>query len=158
FATLKPENVGRIDTRLFNLNARTRNDAFGFVFEGTLIVPEAGRYTFFLDSDDGSRLTVDGKKVIEYDGLHRLGTEQQATVELRHGRLPIKLEYFHTSEKLGLSVAWSGPGFARRSLSSSGVVPLSGRDLGQLLQAEGARLLGRERFQAYRQLRREMDK
>ena len=28
--------------------------------KGVLIVPEAGKYTFYLDSDDGSRLTLDG--------------------------------------------------------------------------------------------------
>jgi hypothetical protein len=157
FTNLKAEDTGRLANRLFDLSPRTRNEAFGFVFEGVLIVPTAGTYTFFLDADDGARLTVAGKKAIEYDGMHRLGKEQQASVELPQGRVPVKLEYFQNAEQLGLKVAWSGPGFGRRTLSASGQPPLSGRDLGQLLNAHGARLLGKEGHQRYRQLRREMD-
>jgi hypothetical protein len=157
FDGLKPENRGELPKQLFDLTPRTRNEAFGFVFEGFLIVPQAGRYTFHLDSQDGARLLVDGKKVIEYDGRHRLGKEQQASIELPHARVPVRLEYFQNSDKLGLKVAWSGAGFERRPLSSSGVTPLFSRDLGHLLEEHGERLFGKEDFTRYRQLRREMN-
>ena len=119
FSALKHEEEGKLPRNLFDLSPRTRNEAFGFVFEGTLIVPQAGTYTFFLDSDDGSRLTVAGKQVIEYDGIHELGKEKSATSTLSPGRLPIKLEYFQSISGLGLKVAWSGPGIDRRSLSAA---------------------------------------
>ncbi|OAI39488.1 hypothetical protein AYO40_05675, partial [Planctomycetaceae bacterium SCGC AG-212-D15] len=157
FASVKPENRGKLENRLFDLTPRTRNEAFGFVFEGVLIVPQAGKYTFYLDSADGSRLSVAGKNVIEYDGRHPLGKEKQATVELTAGRLPIQLEYFQHSSKPGLKVAWSGAGFERRTLSAAGNAPLSGRDLGQLLGSHGARLLGKAKHDEMRQLRKEMD-
>ena len=51
FSALKHEDEGKLPRNLFDLSPRTRNESFGFVFDGTLIVPEAGRYTFFLDSD-----------------------------------------------------------------------------------------------------------
>jgi hypothetical protein len=157
FSNLKAEDTGRLPNRLFDLSPRTRNEAFGFVFEGVLVVPTAGNYTFFLDADDGARLTIAGKKAIDYDGMHKLGTQQQATVELPAGRVPVKLEYFQHSAQMGLKVAWSGPGFTRRRLSASGQAPLSGRDLGQLLEAHGQRLLGKEKHGTYRQLRKEMN-
>ncbi|WP_422929993.1 DUF1553 domain-containing protein [Singulisphaera sp. PoT] len=156
FATLKPEDVGTMPKPYFDLGPRTRDDAFGFVFEGVLIVPKDGEYTFFLDSDDGSRLKVAGKTVVEHDGLHEVGREQKGTVTLSQGRLPIQLEYFQKSNAMGLSVAWSGPGFERRSLSAPKVAQAEGDDVVQLMRSEGKRLLGADRMARYQTLRREL--
>jgi hypothetical protein len=41
------------------------NDHFHASFEGTLQVPKPGTYSFRLDSDDGSRLFIDGEEVCE---------------------------------------------------------------------------------------------
>ncbi len=157
FSTIKPEDTGRLPRRLFELTPRTRNEAFGFVFEAFLIVPEAGSYTFYLDSDDGARLTVDGKKVIEYDGIHGLGNERRASIDLAKGRLPIKLEYFQNQFGLGLSVAWSGPGFSRRSLSASEKTALAA-DVAKVIEREGPSLIGAERVQHYKSLLKELGK
>ena len=46
--------------------------------------------------------------------------EKTATVLLPQGRLPVRLEDFQNVSGLGLLVAWSGPGFERRSLSATG--------------------------------------
>jgi hypothetical protein len=151
FSALKHEDAGKLPRNLFDLSPRSRDEAFGFVFEGTLAVAQAGSYTFFLDSDDGSRLSIGGKKVIDYDGMHELGREKTASVTLPAGRLPIKLEYFQNVSRLGLIVAWSGPGFQRRLLSAS---PRGGIDLTSLLTREGPRLLGKERLAEYRRLKR----
>ena len=118
FDALKPEDTGELPDGQFDLAPRTRDDAFGFVFEGDLIVPEDGKYTFYLDSDDGSRLMVAGRDVLNYDGIHGVGEGQSATVDLTKGRHPIRLDYFQNVGGLGLDVAWSGPGFLRRPLSA----------------------------------------
>jgi hypothetical protein len=155
FSTLKAEETGNLPNNLFDISPRTRNEAFGFVFEGVLIVPETGKYTFYLDSDDGSRLTVAGKMVLEYDGIHGLGMEKSAAVELTKGRLPIKLEYFQNKFGFGLAVAWSGPGFGRRPLSATDkTAPKT--DLAQLLLSEGPKLLGKERIKQYQQLKKNL--
>jgi hypothetical protein len=157
FASLKHEDAGKVPSQLFDINLRTRNDTFGFVFEGVLIVPQDGKYTFFLDSDDGSRLTVAGKVVLEYDGIHGLGKEKTATVELTKGRQPIKLEYFQNVGGLGLYVAWSGPGFGRKMLSApEGGIDLK-KDIAKLIASEGPRLLGKDKTQQYTKLRKELD-
>ncbi|HWY87671.1 MAG TPA: DUF1549 domain-containing protein, partial [Gemmataceae bacterium] len=152
FGTLKHEEEGQLPRNLFDLSPRTRNEAFGFVFEGALIVPQAGPYTFFLDSDDGSRLTVAGKTVLEYDGIHGVGKEKAATVVLPQGRLPVKLEYFQNVSGLGLVVAWSGPGFERRSLSAGGQDAPT--DISSLIAREGAALLGKDRMAEYKKLKK----
>jgi hypothetical protein len=155
FSTLKHEDAGKLPRNLFDLSPRTRNEAFGFVFDGTLIVPETGKYTFYLDSDDGSRLTVDGKAVITYDGIHDMGEVRKATIELSKGRLPIKLEYFQNVFRYGLYVAWSGPDFERRLLSTPEQQVLI--DFSRTIRLEGPALLGQEKYAAYQKLKKQLD-
>ncbi len=102
FDALKPEEVGKLPGGQFSLTPRSRDTSFGFVFEGTLIVPSDGEYTFFLDSDDGSRLTISGQPVIKYDGIHGEGHEQMARLMLKKGRVPIRLDYFQATPWPGL--------------------------------------------------------
>ncbi len=154
FSAIKPESTGDLPSNHFDLGPRTRDDAFGFVFEGTLVVPSTGRYTFHLDSDDGSRLTLDGRKVVEYDGVHDLGHEHSDSLDLVEGRLPIRLEYFQQSSALGLSVAWSGPGFVRRPLSARTPVGTAKPDFASRIRERGAEVLGAETFRHYNELRR----
>ncbi|MSU61224.1 MAG: DUF1553 domain-containing protein [Pedosphaera sp.] len=163
FTLVKAEESGKVPSGLFDISLRTRDTAFGFVFEGSLIVPIEGDYTFHLDSDDGSRLSVDGRQVILYDGIHAGGEEKAATVRLRAGRLPIKLEYFQCQNGLGLKVGWSGPGFVRRALSPDGEpvrvtkVKTSARDFSQLIKSDGPRVLGAEQFANYQALKKELE-
>ncbi|MBB6051150.1 DUF1549 domain-containing protein [Armatimonas rosea] len=121
FDTLKPERTGPVPSKRFDITLRDRDSAIGFVFEGTLVVPKAGRYTFFLDSDDGSRLVVNGQELIKHDGIHGQGNEQSKAVQLEAGRVPIRLEYFQNQFGIGLAVSWAGPGprAPRRLLSTS---------------------------------------
>jgi alpha-L-fucosidase len=72
-------------------------EKFGIVLEGFIKIPEADVYNFYLSSDDGSRLHVDGKLLIDNDGLH--GTvEKKGSVALSSGYHKIRVEYF---EKTG---------------------------------------------------------
>jgi hypothetical protein len=42
-----------------------------------------GKYRFFLSSDDGVRIFIDGKEVVAYDGIHPAGDIK----EPKHSRL-----------------------------------------------------------------------
>jgi hypothetical protein len=115
------------------------------VFTGFLKVPADGDYTFSLDSDDGSRLTIDGSVVAEYDGIHGEGKPKTATVRLKAGRLSIRLDYFQGQNGKGLAVAWSGPGFIARTLSAPtarGKAAGKDYDLKKAIAADGERILG----------------
>ena len=156
FDILKPEEIGVLEVPRFDLGKRTRDDAFGFVFEAALIVPSDGDYTFYLDSDDGSRLSVEGKTVVDNDGIHKLGTEKSATIPLKAGRHPIRLDYFQRTEALGLNVAWSSPGFQRRRLSAAKTPGPKGPEIAQLLRSDGERILGKAKLAELRGLRQEL--
>jgi len=148
FSQFKAEDEGKLPKKLFDLSPRTRNEAFGFVFEGFLIVPQDGQYAFYLDSDDGSRLSIDGKAILTYDGIHGMGKVQKANIALKKGRLPIKLEYFQNVFGLGLYVGWSGPGFAKRNLSAAWDTA-NVADITEQIHHEGARVLGEKRYQEW---------
>jgi hypothetical protein len=47
-------------------------ETFASRHSGILRIPKAGSYTFFLKSDDGSKLWIDGNLVIDNDGLQSL--------------------------------------------------------------------------------------
>jgi hypothetical protein len=155
FDALKPETVAALDPPLISIAPATRPDHFGFVFTGTLIVPADGQYEFTLDSDDGSRLLIDGQKLIEYDGIHGLGGAKRAALKLTQGRHPLRLEYFQGLFGKGLQLAWSGPGFARRSLTAED--GSSGRDLNEFLRSPAAEQLDQNLVRDYRQTRRQLE-
>lgn len=134
FDNTKAETTGTLTNNFFDLGERTRNEAFGFVFEASLHVAAEGEYTFYLDCDDGARLSIDGKTLLDHDGVHTLGAEKEARLVLTEGVYPIRLDYFQRSAELGLKVAWSGPNFSRRPLSND----RPGIDIAKLIEERGA--------------------
>lgn len=165
FDALKPETVAKLERPFFDISPATREFSFGFVFVGTLKVPADGEYTFLMDSDDGSRLTVDGRQLILHDGIHGTGKPQVARVTLKQGRVPIRLDYFQgPSGAKELIVKWSGPGFEQRYLSAmtEDGIKLADRrgkrrDFVALMKSQGATLLGAERYAEYQGLAKELE-
>jgi len=49
-----------------------RSDNVGAVITGFLVIEQAGDYTFYLESDDGSTLAIDDEVVVSNDGLHAM--------------------------------------------------------------------------------------
>lgn len=89
--------------------ARPRQDNFAVRYEGFLKIPTDGVYTLSVTSDDGSRLYLGDRLLIDNDGNHPSLTEA-AVVRLRKGPYPIRLEYFQGRGASGFSVAWQRDG------------------------------------------------
>lgn len=68
-------------------------DNFAISYEGFLKIEKAGTYIFRLASDDGSRLLIGDKEVINHDGLHGASAKDMA-VGLEEGLHPFKIEFF----------------------------------------------------------------
>ncbi|MCH2105300.1 MAG: DUF1553 domain-containing protein [Planctomycetes bacterium] len=101
------EDEGRLPSGFFDISPATRNDSFGFVFDSNLRIPASGDYLFQLDTDDGSRVLVDDKEVVRYDGIHGLGTVKEAVATLEAGLSPITLEFFQGTGGKGLKAWWA---------------------------------------------------
>lgn len=154
FDAIKAETIGKLDPPLLDISLATRPDDFGFVFVGKIIVPEDGDYLFRLDSDDGSRLIIDGNILVEYDGIHGTGRPRRANATLTAGRHDFRVEYFQAGSGKGLQLDWSGPGFKRRPLTRQDRNTV---DLNQLLQSPAAEDLHPEHVAQYKKLRRELE-
>jgi alpha-L-fucosidase len=91
---------------------RLREDHFGFRYRGYIDVPEEGAYTFFLVSDDGSRMWLDGRPLIDNDGLHSLD-EKSGVAALARGLHPITIEFFESSGGHELELWWESAAMKR---------------------------------------------
>ncbi|NOQ77216.1 MAG: hypothetical protein GQ475_05420, partial [Methylococcaceae bacterium] len=101
----------------FNLQPRLRDNDFGFRHFAQIKVPTTGDYQFFLTSDDGSKLFIDGQILVNNDGLHGALT-RGASIHLAAGLHRIEVHFFEASGGQRLDVEWQGPDFARQVISS----------------------------------------
>ncbi|RMG36443.1 MAG: cytochrome c1 [Planctomycetota bacterium] len=101
----------------FDLSLAGRKDDFGLRFEGFLHIPTAGKYQFALGSDDGSRLWIDGRAVLEVDGIHPY-SKRSTSLRLTAGVHPIAVDYFERGGEEVLTVEIAGPGLPQQSLIS----------------------------------------
>lgn len=85
------------------------SDYFGLRARGFLVVPTTGLWTFELGSDDGSRLLIDGRTVIDHDRLQSF-RKQTGQIELEAGQIPIEVTFFEKTGHQGLVLSWRGPG------------------------------------------------
>ena len=93
-------------------------DKFALRFTGMIGIPKSGKYTFFTQSDDGSRLYIGDQIVVNNDGLHGM-VERSGMVDLPAGTYPITVTYFDNGGGDGLVVNWSGPGLARQKIGKN---------------------------------------
>src|SRR5690606_24074050 len=66
---------------------------FAIRFVGNIEATKTAEYTFQLNSDDGAKLFIDGKLVINNDGIHP-PRAKEGTIHLTEGKHEIVVEYF----------------------------------------------------------------
>ncbi len=54
----------------FDISMKRGKEEYAFVFDGWIRIPLDGVYTFYLSSDDGSRLYIGDQLTVDNDGLH----------------------------------------------------------------------------------------
>ncbi|MCE6990865.1 alkaline phosphatase family protein [Dyadobacter sp. CY323] len=89
------------------------NESFAVNFEGFIRIDQPGKYLFTTQSDDGSKLFVDGKEVVDNDGNHGV-KEETGTIELTAGKHPIRVEYYNNGGGFWLDAFYKGPGVAKQ--------------------------------------------
>ena len=92
FDQLTPKKVGI--AKNFDVESLSeRIDHYAFLFEGYVDIPADGIYTFYVYSDDGSQLYIDGELVVDNNGSHSARTRKGA-IALKKGKHAIRVEYF----------------------------------------------------------------
>jgi hypothetical protein len=123
FSTITPVKTG--STNNFDISVANRTEQFAINFTGYINVPSDGQYTFYLSSDDGSFLYIDGIQLVGNDGVHAL-IQQSNSIGLKAGLHAISVGYFNATGDEGLQVSYSGPGIAKQLIPSSALYGLSG--------------------------------
>ena len=105
----------RVDARIWTTNTTGEfweTGLFDFLYvrwTGLIRIPKDGAYAFTLASDDGSRLLIDGKEIVENGGLH--GQEEKTgEVELKAGDHEIRIDYFENDDHATIKLSWTPPG------------------------------------------------
>ena len=79
---------------------------FSVRWTGSVLAQEAGDYTFVTTSDDGVRLWVDGKKLID-DWSNHAARDDSATLHFAaHSRHKLRMEYFQDTRDAIARLAW----------------------------------------------------
>jgi PA14 domain len=118
FQKLKP--VGSIYTSSLNIPPRSFLDGFPGVtdrfewfaidYNGNFWIEQPGKYRFLLASDDGSKLYIDNKLIIDNDGLHAIQTEV-GVVNLKAGSHHLRVSYFQgPRDRVALVLGVERPG------------------------------------------------
>ena len=94
-------------------------DLFALQFEGKIQIGKSGTYEFFLLSNDGTRLFIDHKEVVDNDGPHGADTEKSGKTELTEGLHDIRLEYFQAGGGMFLNVKFAGPGIEKQQIPAT---------------------------------------
>jgi hypothetical protein len=85
-----------------------RDSLFGIVFEGYLLVPADGVYGLYVNSDDGSKMVIDGTDAVVNDGIHGM-KEEGRYYPLAKGYHKLRIEYFQRTGGMGLEFLVEAP-------------------------------------------------
>jgi putative heme-binding domain-containing protein len=115
---MTPKQSGITPAISINVPQRKANDGFALKFTGYLQINRPGKYTLYAASDDGSRIYLNDKLLVNNDGLHGI-IEKSAAVDLPTGAHKIVVTYFDNGGSDGLAIQWSGPGIKKQNIPAN---------------------------------------
>ncbi len=140
---MEPKASGIVPEIVMNVPQRKQADRFALRFTGNIQIPKTGKYTFATRSDDGSRLYIGDKLVVNNDGLHGM-VKKAAAIELPAGSHPLIVTYFDNGGGDGLEVTWSGPGFNEQKIPANRLAVSGGETLHDVAIAALASIPGHD--------------
>jgi len=85
-----------------------QKDNFAARWSGILTIGQEGPYRFSVTSDDGSKMYLGNKRVVNNDGLHAI-RRMESTVRLKSSRYRIIAEYFEKMGHAAMYLKYMGP-------------------------------------------------
>ena len=122
-------------SRGLDIGAGKRNENVVLSFTGFLPIEKQGKYSFRIGSDDGSKLYIDGKLILDNDGIHPT-TFKEDTILLGPGKHAIRVDWFEAGGGEQLSLDWAGPGVKSGRIDKAIVMTRDGSELPVAPKAE----------------------
>lgn len=107
FSTLKPAVVKNVPN--VSSTVAGRDSLFAAVFDGFILIPSEGVYGLYINSDDGSKMTIDATEPVLNDGIHGM-KEEGRSYPLAQGYHKLRIEYFQRVGGIGLEFLVEAPG------------------------------------------------
>lgn len=95
-----------------------RPDHFAIWFKSSLALPGSGTYTFYTQSDDGSKILIDGKVLVDHDGSHSSSSKSNH-IELEEGLHSIEVLYFDDISGEELEIYIEGPNIPKQIITDA---------------------------------------
>jgi hypothetical protein len=105
-------------TPVFSSSEKRREAKFCFAFDGYIRIDRSGVYTFYTASDDGSKLWIDGKEVVDNDGDHGTVTKE-GKVALKAGYHAIRVNYYDSGGGNNLEVSMQPEGGKKEDIPAA---------------------------------------
>jgi predicted esterase len=118
-ATSTPSSTGTVSN--FSTSVTSQTTKFALQFNGSILIPTTGSYTFYSNSGDGSNLLIDGNQIVSNDGVHNT-QEKSGVVALTAGFHTIRVNFFQQTGSFALTTSWAGPGISKSVIPDSVLV------------------------------------
>ena len=102
----------------FEIANNADDEEFGIRYSGYIQIPKSEAYKIFLTADDGALLWINGKLLIDNDGMHA-AIEKSAEIVLEKGFHEIVIEYFESSGGNALNLAWESQSMSKQSIDGN---------------------------------------
>jgi len=129
----KPQ-VSRVDTTVNfwwmgqAADPKVGKDNFSVRWSGQVQAPVSGPFTFAAYSDEGIRVTVDGRRVLDHWDGHQVKHDIGTPITLEAGKwYPITVEYYEVKGDAVVHLLWSYPGRASQTVPQQYLSPDSSR-------------------------------
>ena len=111
FNSLTPVDEGVVSN--ITLSPKKSSNYFGFEYDGYIRIPGDGIYNFYTASDDGSRLFINYKLIVDNDGLHGI-VDKGGVIALKEGYHRIRITFFESAGGEDIKVYLKGPGMEKQ--------------------------------------------
>ncbi len=93
-------------------------ESFGAQWIGKVNIPAAGPWSFFTNSDDATRVFIDGVLVNNLDG-GKGNTESGGVITLSQGLHDVRFEFLQSTGGAQAGLSWQGPGVAKQVIPAA---------------------------------------
>jgi len=115
---------------------KDRGEWFALRFTGYLKVPADGAYTFFLQSDDGSRLHIGRTLVVDNSSTEGLAMAS-GMIRLEAGHHPLTVSYLQRDGHAALLVSYEGPKILKQEIPAEALFHRLSKQAGKARKPKG---------------------